>query len=232
MDFTKLLSLLDKSELFFPSALILAEDDPYEGSYARGNLDYDPSKDPSFKDKNLKVLKNFQKVRENSRIFTRDFARRGVYINSWYMSENESAAMWKCYTENKDGVAIQTTVGRLKAAIKDNLKETYIGKIIYINYEVSAIPENNLFWNFVHKRKSFEHEKELRAMFINNELFNQSAELEKGVPIPIDIDELIEKIFISPTAPDWTKKLLESVLEKYKRNFVVKKSNLHSEGLW
>ena len=232
MDFSKLLSLLDREELFFPSAIKLAENDPFEGSYARGNLDYDPAADPSFKDKEPRVLGGFQKARTDSRIFTRDLARRGVYINSWYMSEHESAAMWKCYAENRDGIAIQSTVGKLKAAIKDCPEEIYIGEITYIDYEASAIPENNLFWNFVHKRKSFEYEKELRAIFTDNKFFAPAAELEKGLPIPIDVDQLIEEIFISPTAPNWNKELLESILEKYERKIRVKKSNLNSNGLW
>jgi len=227
MNFSKLLSLLNKSHLFFPNALKLAENDPYEGSYAQGNLDYDLANDPAFKE-----WRGLPKAIKSDRTDTKNLIRRGIYINSWHMSEHESAAMWKCYAENKDGMAIQSTVGKLKAAIKDNPKETYIGKINYIDYETSIIKKGSFFWNFIHKRMSFEHEKELRVIFINDELFDPAAKLKKVSSIPIKTEDLIEKIFISPTAPNWTKELLESILEKYKLKIGVNKSDLNSDGLW
>lgn len=37
--------------------------------------------------------------------------------------------------------------------------------IKYIDYKKDWIPEKNMFYPFVHKRKSYEHEKEVRAIY-------------------------------------------------------------------
>src|SRR5579885_861214 len=40
--------------------------------------------------------------------------RHMMYVNCWYMNEHESAAMWKLYSAAGDGIAVQSTIGRLK----------------------------------------------------------------------------------------------------------------------
>ena len=231
MNLPKFLSLLEDSTLFFSSAHKLAEIDPYEGSYARGNIDYNLKEDTSLKDMSEKDLEGFENARKEGRTFTKEKVRKGTYINAWYINNYESAAMWKCYAENNDGVAIQSTVGQLKEAISDYPRNIYIGDITYIDYEKSIIPEENLFFPFVHKRKSFEYEKELRAVFMDFELFG-SKESPSGIAIPVDKEILIVKIFISPNAPEWLKKLIQTITAKYLPSKEVKKSNLNSDGLW
>ena len=218
INFSKFVSLLESSTLFFPSALKLAEDDPYEGSCARGNLEFD------------KLIKSEQKIRQQYRTAVKDI-RKGVYINSWYVNEHESAAMWKCYAVHKDGVAIQSTVERFKKAISNDPTQIFIGMIGYTDYDISAVPEGNVFYNFLHKRKSFEHESELRAITMGKD-FDQTRGLPAGVGVSINVDILIEKILIAPTAPEWIKELAEAITLRYGLTKAVKKSSLHEEGLW
>lgn len=231
MNFPKFLSLLEESSLFFSSANKLAEIDPYEGSYARGNIDYDPNKDPNFINMEPKVIEGYKNALKQGRTFSKEKMRRGLYINAWYINDYESAAMWKCYAENNDGIAIQSTVGKLKESLSNYSGDIYIGEITYIDYEKSTIPEGNIFFNFIHKRKSFEHEKELRAVFMDSKLFGLE-ELPSGVGVPVDKEILIEKVFISPNAPEWMKKLIQTVTLKYLPNKKIIKSDLNNEGLW
>lgn len=139
--------------------------------------------------------------------------------------------MWKCYADHKDGIAIQSTVERFKKAISNDTTQIFIGKVGYIDYSISAVPEGNIFYNFLHKRKSFEHEKELRAITMGND-FHQTGGLPDGVGVSINADILIEKILIAPTAPDWIKELVEATTMRYGLTKAVKKSSLHEEGLW
>jgi len=44
--------------------------------------------------------------------------RRYVFVNPWHKNEFESAAMWKLYLKSEEGVAIRTTVERLKHAFE------------------------------------------------------------------------------------------------------------------
>jgi hypothetical protein len=78
------------------------------------------------------------------------------------MSDYESAAMWKLYLRDH-GVAIQTTFQALTASLASE-EDGYVGLVKYIDFQTALIPENNAFWPFVHKRRSFDFEHEVRAV--------------------------------------------------------------------
>ena len=148
LDFTKFVSLLDKQALFFCGADKM--DDPFEGSFTKTNVsERREAIEEKFLDivsSNLKMLKEF------------------VAVNCWHINRYESAAMWKLYLKSNEGIAIRSTFGRLRDSLKDEEHKIYIGKVQYIDYEKDKIPDDTSFSPFVHKRKSFEHEKELRAI--------------------------------------------------------------------
>jgi hypothetical protein len=83
------------------------------------------------------------------------------------------------------------------------------------------MPEDNVFWPFLHKRKSFEHEKELRAIVWHprREVKVEGEKLEPvfegGVPVLVGLETLIENVFVSPTAPKWFQDLVKAVSLKY-----------------
>ena len=78
------------------------------------------------------------------------------------MNESESDAMWKLYGNPAgETVAIKTNVGRLKKSLENSAIVVFIGKIMY---EENNIPEGNLYFPVLHKRKPFQHEEELRSL--------------------------------------------------------------------
>jgi len=50
--------------------------------------------------------------------------------------------------------------------------------------------------------------------------------------LDVDINKLIQEVYVSPSSPDWVKPLIEDIVKKYKLNKSVKKSDLNSKGLW
>lgn len=73
------------------------------------------------------------------------------------------------------------------------------------------------------KRLGFEPEREIRA------IINKAHEKHKsgvGILAKVDLNELIENVYISPISDDWFKELIENVLRKYNIKFDVKKSEL------
>ena len=96
MDFTKFISLLDKKSLFLCRADKL--EDPFEGSLPLDNVE--SLRIEIYKEKTINgkwgVAKTEQYINdlaEGSKLL-----KKFTYISSWYMSEHESAAMWKLYT--------------------------------------------------------------------------------------------------------------------------------------
>jgi hypothetical protein len=117
--------------------------------------------------------------------------------------------MWKIYATEDAGIAIRSTVGRLKRALDSYIDyPVTISSVSYINYDTDIIPENYLLHPMFFKRKSYEYENELRAL-VNTSMDASSGESTKrqttlddrtqvdtidvrGLYATIDIDALIE----------------------------------------
>ena len=78
--------------------------------------------------------------------------REKVAISSWHINEYESFAMWQIFTQNSEGLAIQSTIGRLQKSLnpENNFKQ-YIGEVNYIDYKKEYIPFDDLFFPFLFK---------------------------------------------------------------------------------
>lgn len=229
LDFTKFISILDRKALFFVRADRLS--DKFEGSYSFPTDMVSVIKKispPDFKD----YFKLLQK-----------YTSEIVYVNCWCLGKYESSAMWKLYLKSEEGIAIQSTYKKLSECFNENsvYKEGIeIGKIKYIEYGKDKIPPN-IYLSFLYKRKSFEHEKELRAIIIliSDEQIEEPKDKKNkkpendlassGIYIPIDLDILIEKIYVSPTSEKWFKNLVESIVKKYKLKMVVEQSDLSKD---
>ncbi len=163
MDFTRLLDILYRQRIYFPRADLLG--DPYEGSCPKINVDYRNTK---FKE--LVKPDIFQNLNSKDRIEAESKLnrtwRKFFGISCWCMSEDESAALWHMYCGNSNGVAIQSTIGRLKKSLMEEQIDIHIGQVKYINYLKEKIPEENKMYPFVYKRASYAHEKELRAVVL------------------------------------------------------------------
>src|SRR3989339_339130 len=70
-------------------------------------------------------------------------------------------------------------------------------------------------------------EKEFRAL-----IYKKQESRERGIFIPIDIKTLIEKIYVAPTAEEWIKELVQSLVKKYNINVEVIKSNLFDDPVF
>lgn len=143
----------------------------------------------------------------------RERARQIVAVNCWHISECESVPMWDRY--GRGGVAIKSTVGRLGAALPqrpDNgvfsNEDIGISRVRYIDYEKGHFPLWTTFHHFIHKRLAYASEEELRvfAMITDGAVEAGIAGgtdfeiTDGGLLIPVDIETLIEAIYIAPRA--------------------------------
>ncbi len=223
MDFTKFVSLIDTKALFFSRADKLG--DTFEGSYSKANLQLRPH-----------VYKNVPEHALKKISIALEQLRRYVAINCWHINDYESAAMWSLYVQGDEGIAIQTTFKSLTESFCVHTADPiYVGKVQYIDYDTDWMPEGNLFYPFIHKRRSFEHENELRAILtrflINKDGFDLSSEsIQNGVLVSVDLEILIHNIYVSPTSPEWFYNLVKSILNKYGLSKNVKQSSLADDS--
>lgn len=234
VDFPKFMSLLDSGELFFTRADKF--EDKFEG--ARGfNFHKDAIYSALKTELTFKVINKFKSKGVNpteleieaeirketqAQIEAQQEKRKEYYVSCWHDNELESEAMWKLYISAKNqGVAIQTTVERLCYSLEDNNFE--IGAVNYISFKDPLDVDSVPVW---YKRTAFKHEKEVRA------IINQPGLALAGKPVKVDLDLLIEKVYISPSAPEWFASLVESMLVKYGLDKKVEHSKLDVEPIY
>jgi hypothetical protein len=231
VDLSKYLSLLSTQALWFSRADLLG--DPFEGSMSRANVRLRPSvyaKWPGL----LKAMDQAAEVRRKELKFH--------FISCWHCSEWESAAMWRLYMQDH-GIAIVTTYERMRAALGGE-DEIYVGFVRYVDYEKDWIDEGNSFWPFMHKRQSFEHEREVRAILARWPLnLEPPGEEERpvvdwdrpsppGVSVPTDIPALIDEVRVTPDAPSWFVDVVKDVTGRYGLDYPVLQSELGGEPVY
>ena len=229
----KFLDLIQSKTLFFTRADIIRKMDKYEGSiftkkhlefhdYLKNNPEEIITIAPNFTRKSKELLEtDIILNNHNERIFIKQ-----NFINCWHMNEFENFAMWKIYSENF-GVCIQSTYKDLSNCFVDEIwnpynekRRVYIGKVNYINRNEDFISQNNMFWPYIHKGKEFLYEKELRC------IINESENKSEFKKIKINIDQLINKIYINPFSPDWFERLIKDVCLKYDIKSEIIKSDI------
>ena len=241
LDFTKFVALLDTEELFFAPAA--AFEDQFEGSYSILNIDGREEfwARNSESDNPASMASSYAEIARE--------LPRWVFANCWNLSESESAAFWGLYIPVSGGVAVRSTYQRLvdclvvsESAAKGQ-DPLYVGMVSYLDYQRELIPEHDPLFPFVHKRRSYEHESELRAVITHYPVGEdpdggvtaeelQEATPPEGLTVAVDLERLIEAIHVSPTAPPWFFELVSSVVDRYGCYAEVIQSSLADEPLF
>jgi hypothetical protein len=211
LDLSKFLDLLLSKKLFMSRSDKF--EDQYEGTFS----------EPTFEE--------IKKLSKDNPEFLEYYKshREKVVVSSWHINEYESFAMWQIFTQNSEGLAIQSTIGRLQNALKPekNYKQ-YIGEVNYIDYKKEYIPFDDLFFPFLFKRKSFQYEREVRII---SDTSSENIKINDGLKIDVDISQLIEKIYIHPKSENWYKNLVIELVSKLDFNIKIEKSDLESDIL-
>ncbi len=211
LDLSKFLDLLLSEKLFLSRSDKF--EDQYEGTFS----------EPTYEE--------IKKLSENNPEFLSYYKthREKVVVSSWHINEYESFAMWQIFTQNSEGIAIQSTIGRLQKALEVEKEfKQYIGEVNYIDYKKEFIPFDDMFFPFLFKRKSFQYEREVRIIA---DITAENIKINDGLKIRIDINQLIEKIYIHPKSENWYKRLVIELVSKLGFDFEIEKSDLESEIL-
>ncbi len=211
LDLSKFLDMLLSQKLFMSRSDKF--EDQYEGTFS----------EPTYEE--------IKKLSANNPEFLSYYKshREKVVVSSWHINEYESFAMWQIFTGNSEGLAIQSTIGRLeKALIADKKFEQHIGEVNYIDYKKEYIPFDDMFFPFLFKRKSFQYEREVRII---SDISSSNLKINDGMKIDVDLEQLIEKIYIHPKSENWYKNLVIELVSKLGFNFTIEKSDFESDIL-
>lgn len=264
MDFAKYVSLLDTRSLYFPRSDKL--DDPYEGTFSPATWGDELKHVLEERAVGGDAGLTHPQFNEWVPTFREDaeLHRQWTYVNSWHMNEVESAAMWELYAQRNQGIAIQSTYAKLVRCLPPKVPQrtfeareqpgqkvvakeasVFVGVVEYVDYEKDPISTLNMYYPFIHKRKSFEYERELRAVIWEAEVQKGSSvdhttfasregltNPDDGRRVGVSVDELVEKVVVAPTAPNWFGELVENISSKYGlNNGRIDKSRLYKRRL-
>lgn len=149
--------------------------------------------------------------------------RNTSYASCWHLNDNESAATWRLYLQAAEGIAIRSTVDRFCRCFVGE-ESVEIGSVVYEDFQKLRIPlfGNVLSPSFI-KRKSFEHEHEVRALYWHTSDFSagmssiQSGMIppkRAGFLIKVELEVLVDSVYVSPTCPSWFGDLVRAMLKK------------------
>lgn len=213
MDLWKFLKLINTSEIFFPNVEMMG--DQHEGKIPQKVYEWMLQEDEKLGRKN-----NFA---QNYKGFIENRLRKKTLILSWNANQNESFALWKMYAKEKLGIAIKTNFERLKKSFKNADENIYIGEVRYYDNNKPAYKIGNTFYTFLTKNNYYEFEAEVRCI---TEISNDETTTTKNVKV--DLNELIEEVYISPFAEKTgLTEIIEFLKEKYNLNFKISISGVN-----
>ena len=191
MSTEKFLSLITSCQLNL--ARVDQFDDPWEGSITQGTADAINANWGVAAPQSLDLLK------QSLARF-----RKRAFASCWHMNDHESAAMWDLYARRNAGVAIRTSIKSLKNSLVCT-EELFVGRVNYKDYSAHVV-DMNMYSHILLKRKSFEHEQELRIIYFEPQVSGtpvlaESASRFKRIPVQLDV--LLERVSIAPMAPAW-----------------------------
>jgi hypothetical protein len=131
--------------------------------------------------------------------------RKRTFVNSWTASEHESHALWRIYCPSGEGVAIQTTLARLRASVGLPVLEVVYGP----HGTDGRTPDVRRL--VAQKRPMFAYEQEIRVVLERD--FDDPAHPDRqtvGTGLDWDPELHLEYIWVHPEAPFW---FMETVTE-------------------
>lgn len=192
MDFWKFKDLIETRSLFMPT--IKSMGDEYEGKIpdiVRKVWVNDLKKLGYHSSANMfEMMGNYEPILKSN-------------ISSWNIAKSESYALWKIYTKDRSAIAIKSNISSLiKSLEKDNFWQ-HIGKVNYFDSHLNYNFDSNLFNLIMNKFDYYMFENELRIV---NLIPSTTADKEEPesveVRIKIDLDLLIESVYLAPNATE------------------------------
>jgi hypothetical protein len=223
MDIPKLLVLLGSGRLHLCRLDRLR--DPFEGEWPESVVDALKSEAERHPGVTLDMLLRPSKL-----------MRTCFYVSCWHESPWESAALWGQYG-NSGGIAIRSTIGRLKRACNTD-QQYFVGRVRYLDYSQSdaVVNARNAFVPAFLKRSSFEHEREVRVLVDGTPLDDIKcivdwSSVKEYQELPAVLEELIESVWISPECPLWQVEPVKQLLHKFGLDVPVERSPLYDPAI-
>lgn len=151
---------------------------------------------------------------------------RCMFVNCWHMAKHESAAMWKLYTSDNHSICMRSTYQQLWDCLPE--KFCYLGEVTYLDYDSEFFDVGYAFNCVLHKRTSFNHEREVRAVMMDPTALADEPEPPTRKVIDVDLKALIHDVYVGPSAAAPLLDVVQKLLDQAGFAVEVKQSGLNA----
>jgi hypothetical protein len=184
--------------LFLPTFGKLRELDPFEAALVAGELAH------------LDRVNREHPFKPHLARQMDDVTARNLYVSCWCGSDHEGIDMWHRYVgeEPDGGVAIVSDVRSLREALADVDSPVTIRRC---SYDFDMNHEGHVTGHDLHfrKRRCYEHEKEVRAVFVH------PYRPKDGYLVLVDPVSLIHEVRLCPGASEKFRRAVEAMMEEH-----------------
>ena len=155
----------------------------------------------------------------------REAARDNYYANCWRLGTDEDPDIWERYADGQ-GVAIETTFRQMEEFIAPDQEDLYMGIVRYMDFEEDITPTGIPYVLYFYKHRTFDGEQEFRVL--TNRGGNPIPRTDgKEIPpesrpdnpphvnLSANMDELINRVIISPDAGQEVRTQVEETLDEH-----------------
>ena len=203
MNFEKFVNLLATQSLYFARADTF--EDKFEGFLP-----------PLIQQEYERITDRLGKEKRQAVMELWDNWRKWVMCCCWHRGDQETIGMWEKYSMHKGGIAIKTTMKRLRDSFaREEDVPVYIANVRYINHYEFKVPKsirdmNTIYLPFFYKGKAFKYENEVRAIidtsqYIKEDFFRVKKDPDIN-PKVIDLQQLLDHLEIMGPKIDEDKK--------------------------
>lgn len=184
MTFSRFMWALMKQQLWMARIDLLSDDFEMVPSQSQRTLYFESlqGEDLTAAQKNARINENLQSYRER------------MFVNCWFASEHESDLMWNRYCGTVEGVALETTLGKLKRALPTVRPVSYAepppSKIFPTMFELAT-----------QKRPEFRDEREVRSLLFWEQPYSGNPFL--GIPITFEFETALDYVRVKGDFVFW-----------------------------
>lgn len=187
ISFSRFVWFLQKKSLWLARVDIFS--DTWEVSLTQNQIEFLASRHPVSMWDSPNVETSFERAKRINALWRVD-----TYVNCWSGLDHESHALWRIFCGPSEGVAVQTTLGKLRTAL-DNIP---VYPVLY-GEPPDTTPQHIVQATI--KRPVFSYEHELRIIAGRGTAHPNLKKGEFGFELPLDMN-IIDCVAVHPEADD------------------------------
>ncbi len=166
----------------------------------------------------------------------------GSTVGQCWTYENDSDAMWRIYSSDKQGIMLETIADNFNRI--DNLKDAVLARVIYFNKdnyiekrrEISGNKSYLFAGDMALKREAFKHENEVRLLICLQNYYREFQDIDVWeIPyIEFDIapEAFLKSITFDPRSDDWYVKTMIKYCESKGLKCPIRRSSLYHKDFY